>query len=155
MLLVFLGWYLQWCQFQAQSVLDVLWGQGIKLIQVASNSELRENQWNNLLFFKIVPSYCFKIRVIIAVKCFLKIEIFRGHEVLKLYFKCSKNSISWNIKAPKYPFFNKKLTFLVQNFSILNFLSSQFLRLLWPWSNEREPFQRKEGCSIDFHAILN
>ena len=38
--------------------LDVLWGQPIKLIQVASNSELRENQWNNLLFFEIVPSHC-------------------------------------------------------------------------------------------------
>ena len=40
-------------------VLDVLWGQPIKLIQVASNSELHENQWNDLLFFEIVPSHCF------------------------------------------------------------------------------------------------
>ena len=32
-------------------ILDVLWGRPIKLIQVASNSELRENQWNDLLFF--------------------------------------------------------------------------------------------------------
>ena len=40
-------------------ILDVLWGQPIKLIQVASNSELRENQWNDLLFFEIVPSHCF------------------------------------------------------------------------------------------------
>ena len=40
-------------------VVDVLWGQRIKLIQVAYNSELRENQWNDLLFFKIVPSHCF------------------------------------------------------------------------------------------------
>ena len=40
-------------------ILDVLWGQGIKLIQVASNSEFRENQWNNLLFFEIVSSHCF------------------------------------------------------------------------------------------------
>ena len=38
---------------------DVLWGQPIKLIQVASNSELCENQWNDLLFFEIVPSHCF------------------------------------------------------------------------------------------------
>ena len=36
-------------------VLDVLWGQPIKLIQVASNSELREYQWKDLLFFEIVP----------------------------------------------------------------------------------------------------
>ena len=40
-------------------LLDVLWGQLIKLIQVASNSELRENQWNDLLFVEIVPSHCF------------------------------------------------------------------------------------------------
>ena len=39
--------------------LDVLWCQPIKLIQVASNSELRENQWNDLLFFEIVPTHCF------------------------------------------------------------------------------------------------
>ena len=38
--------------------LDVFWGQPIKLIQVASNSEWRENQWNDLLFFEIVPSHC-------------------------------------------------------------------------------------------------
>ena len=41
---------------------------------------------------------------------------FGGHEVLKLYFKWSKNSISWNISAPKYQFFNEELKFLVQNF---------------------------------------
>ena len=40
-------------------VLDVLWGQPIKLIQVASNSELPQNQWNNHIFFEIVPSHCF------------------------------------------------------------------------------------------------
>ena len=40
-------------------MLDVLWGQPFKLIQAASNSELRENQWNNPLFFEIVPSHCF------------------------------------------------------------------------------------------------
>ena len=36
-------------------LLDVLWGQPIKLIQVASTSELRENQRNNLLFFELFP----------------------------------------------------------------------------------------------------
>ena len=40
-------------------LLDVLWGQPIELIQVASNSELCENQWNDLFFFEIVPSHCF------------------------------------------------------------------------------------------------
>ena len=29
--------------------------------QVASTSELHENQWNNLLFFEIVPSHCFRV----------------------------------------------------------------------------------------------
>ena len=41
-------------------IVDVLWGQPIKLIQVASNSELHENQWNNLFFslklFPLIPS---------------------------------------------------------------------------------------------------
>ena len=37
--------------------IDVLWGQPIKLAQVASTSELRENQQNNRLFFEIVPCY--------------------------------------------------------------------------------------------------
>ena len=44
-----MAWYL----------LDVLWGQWIKLIQVVSYSELHENQWNDLLFFEIFPSHCF------------------------------------------------------------------------------------------------
>ena len=38
-------------------LLDVLWGQPIKLIQVAPTSELRENQRNDLLFFEIIPSH--------------------------------------------------------------------------------------------------
>ena len=32
-------------------------GQLIKLIQVASTSELRDNQRNDLVFFEIVPSH--------------------------------------------------------------------------------------------------
>ena len=38
-------------------LVDVLWGQPIKLIQVASNSELRENQRNKTPFFflKLFP----------------------------------------------------------------------------------------------------
>ena len=36
-------------------VLEVLWGQPIKLIQVASTSEFCENQRNDLLFFKLFP----------------------------------------------------------------------------------------------------
>ena len=36
-------------------VVDVLWGQPIKLIQVAFNSELCENQWNDLFSLKLFP----------------------------------------------------------------------------------------------------
>ena len=38
-------------------LVDVFWGQPIKLIQVASTSELLENQQNDLVFFKIIPSH--------------------------------------------------------------------------------------------------
>ena len=38
-------------------IVDVLWGQPIKQNQVASTSELHENQWNDLLFFEIVPCH--------------------------------------------------------------------------------------------------
>jgi hypothetical protein len=48
--------------------LDVLWGQPINLIQVASNSEL--NQWNDLLFFEIVPSHCFGASEASKIDCF-------------------------------------------------------------------------------------
>ena len=51
---------LQWFLVHSSVVLDqltYLWSQRIKLIQVASTSELRENQQNDLLFFEIVPSY--------------------------------------------------------------------------------------------------
>ena len=40
---------------------DVLWGQLIKLAQVASTSELLENQQNDLVFLKIMPSHFSKI----------------------------------------------------------------------------------------------
>ena len=42
-----------WVIFLYYSV-DVLWGKSIKLAQVASTSELHENQWKDLLFFEIV-----------------------------------------------------------------------------------------------------
>ena len=38
-------------------LLDVLWGQPIKLAQVAFTSKLHENQRNDLLFFEIVPCH--------------------------------------------------------------------------------------------------
>ena len=36
-------------------LVDVLWGQPIKLVQVASTSELHDNQWNDLLSIEIIP----------------------------------------------------------------------------------------------------
>ena len=57
----------KWCQAMMRFelggafwyIVDVLWGQPIKLIQVASNSELQENQWKDLLLIEIVPSHWF------------------------------------------------------------------------------------------------
>ena len=76
-----------------------------------------------------------EIRVIFAVNSTLKIQIFWGHKVLKLYFMCTKNAISWNTRAPKYPFFNEELKILVQNFSYLiseavNFWGPAVMRFL-------------------------
>ena len=63
-----------WCSQLSVTIvstppLDVLWGQRIKLIQVASNSELDENQWNDLLFFEIVPSHCFGAPEALKIDC--------------------------------------------------------------------------------------
>ena len=44
-------------QLSRGRLIDVLWGQPIKLAQMASTSELRENQWNDLLFFENVPCH--------------------------------------------------------------------------------------------------
>jgi hypothetical protein len=49
--------WLVFLPFKTQSTLDVLWGQPIMLTQVASTSELLENQWNDLVFLKIIPSH--------------------------------------------------------------------------------------------------
>ena len=45
------------CSNKTMYVVDVLWGQPIKLAQVASTSELLKNQRNDLAFFKIIPSH--------------------------------------------------------------------------------------------------
>ena len=54
------------------------------------------------------------MRVIFVVNFFLKIEIFGGHEVLELYFKCSKNSISSKISIFQQgiKIFGPKLSYL-------------------------------------------
>jgi hypothetical protein len=41
----------------APTISDVLWGQLINLVQVASTSKLLENHQNALLFFEIVPCH--------------------------------------------------------------------------------------------------
>ena len=50
--------------------IDVLWGKLIMLVQVASTSELRENQRNDLLLFEIVPSHCCRASEASKVDCF-------------------------------------------------------------------------------------
>ena len=45
--------FISYCTY----LLDVLWGQLIKLIQVGFTLELFENQRNDLVFFKIIPSH--------------------------------------------------------------------------------------------------
>ena len=65
-----LGIFLTYLPTLIRYFIDVLWGQPIKLIQVASNSELRENQWNDLLSFEIVPSTCFGASEASKIDCF-------------------------------------------------------------------------------------
>jgi hypothetical protein len=48
----------------------VLWGQPIKLVQVASTSELLENQRNDLVFFKIIPSHFCRASEASKIDCF-------------------------------------------------------------------------------------
>ena len=126
-----------------QYVVDVLWCQQIKLIQAVSTSEFMNIDGTTLILFfcplhlvqglrsnnikQVITTLIFKLgksqgpflilksRVTFTVKTFLKIEIFWGHEVLKLYFQWSKNSRSLNIRALKYLFFNEESKFLVKN----------------------------------------
>ena len=51
-------------------IVDVLWGQPIKLIQVASNSKLLESQRNDLFFFKIIPSHFCRASEASKIDCF-------------------------------------------------------------------------------------
>ena len=56
-------------------IVDVLWGQPIKLVQGASTSELLENQQNDLAFFKI-PHFCKALKAS-KINCFnIKYEKF-------------------------------------------------------------------------------
>ena len=112
-------------------LVDVFCGQLIKLAQVASTSELFENQRNTLLFFEIVPCQLvyfltskkvrgifmiIEIRLIFSVNKILKIEIFGGHEVLNCILSVQKNQFleilehqnihfsTWNLKIWSKPF---------------------------------------------------
>ena len=67
-------------------LLDVLWGQPNKLIQVAFTSELLENQQNDLVFFKIISSYYCRASEASKVDCFkIKYEKF-GPKIEKRIF---------------------------------------------------------------------
>jgi hypothetical protein len=111
---------------------------------------LRKNQWNDLLLFEIVPSYCFgpqKYKHKICHNHFTfqhpkKLEAFFNHwnkssfcgnmffENWNFWGSWSFKivlGISWNIRAPKYLFFMRNLNFWSKIF-ILNSWRSQFLR---------------------------
>jgi hypothetical protein len=47
-----------WLREHATYILDVLWGQPIKLIQVVSTSEFHEYWWNDFAFIFFVPLTC-------------------------------------------------------------------------------------------------
>ena len=76
-------------------VVDVLWGQPIKLIQVASNSDLHENQWNDLLFFEIVPSHCFGASEASKIDCFNFQKIFY-HKKITLILMIKKMPLTFS-----------------------------------------------------------
>ena len=68
-------------------MIDVIWCQPFKLIHVVSTSEFDEYLWNDVDFILYSGTFLIvKTRVIFAIKCFLKIEIFWGQEVFKLHF---------------------------------------------------------------------
>ena len=89
----------KWCQAMMRFelggafwyIVDVLWGQPIKLTQVASNSELPENQWNSLIFFEIVPSHCFGASEASKIDCLKNWEL-RSFEP-KMSIPCWKMDI--------------------------------------------------------------
>jgi hypothetical protein len=56
--------------WQILYIVDVLWGQPFKLVQVASTSELLENQRNDLVFFKIIPSHFCRASEASKIDCF-------------------------------------------------------------------------------------
>ena len=64
-LIVLKFWKVQyWC------LLDVLWCQPIKLIQVVSTSELHEYWWNDVDFIFFVPSACCRDSEASNIDCF-------------------------------------------------------------------------------------
>ena len=52
------------------NILEVLCGQPINLFQVASTSKLLENQQNDLVFFKIIPSHFCRVSEASKIDCF-------------------------------------------------------------------------------------
>ena len=76
----------------------------------------------------------------------MEIEIFWGHEVLKLHFYGSKNSRSKNIRTLEYLFFNKKFKFLVQIFHTYFLKQSLF--------KASEALQKPEGTKKKIKTTL-
>ena len=58
------------CIYMNGWVLEVLCGQPINHFQVASTSKLLENQRNDLVFFKIIPSHFCKASEASKTDCF-------------------------------------------------------------------------------------
>ena len=56
--------------YEKRCKIDVSWSQPIKLVQVASTSELLENQRNDLVFFKIIPSHFCRASEASKIDCF-------------------------------------------------------------------------------------
>ena len=77
----------------------------------------------------------------------MEIEIFWGHEVLKLYFQGSKNSQSKNIRTLKYLFFNEEFKFLVQIFHTYFLKQSLF--------EASEALQKPEGTKKNKNNVVS
>ena len=98
----------QQCFVSIYSRVDVLWGQPIKFIQVASNSELRENQRNDLLFFEIVPCDFFgasEVQRVPALRAFWDLEKTVLHETRV------SGTVLWsptNVNSPTYTYISQK-----------------------------------------------
>ena len=141
----------------------VLWGEQIKPIQVAFNSELRENQWNGLLFFEIITSHCFGSSEA------SKIDFFKNWIWKFWTFWLKKmdilvpniSRIFWTLRDPeKFQFFKKHFDAKINLILIMQKMPLTFLDVEKLSSYElfyvcTYAAPKRWESSIDFHAILN